>query len=550
MIAFACPKCQKLGEVSEEALGKTTPCPNCGEIVPVTLDVLFSQPEPSAPSPDAMAGYGAPTVPPQRLRTPQAILPSTGLGFRPIALMPFAGAVALSTAFYATLYTLQHSFGQNFTYPAKFISRGWTPYACVILAFWSLCILFGRWLRAVRRERCLAESSIAQTASLKTELSAQQVVGPIQEVARKYGDEMLAKRVKGLVTHFRTSRNPEVVAEALNVETDAAFNELEVDFTLVRSFLWAIPTLGFIGTVIGIGMAVGGFGAFLSVGAQELDDIKAALIKVTSDLAVAFDTTLVALLLSLVVMVCLSYVESKEKRYLQAMDGFCRQQLLPHIFAAKAQASAGSDDLAIRAVEGLRSAIAELRDSLASFARNAGTEWTEQFAQSRVEAGRQWGAELDRLRQDMSEAYNRYAELGQQHLERGHAMNQDLSQHLNEVQQVVVTLRENLEALMQAGQKSLGESQRETGALSPQAQTLVDVATRLESLVGGEGADKSVFSASRTDGLGAALQDLQGGIRGMDTFLRRLAERLERLANQPQDSTLKVVVRSPEAGGD
>jgi biopolymer transport protein ExbB/TolQ len=550
VIAFACPKCQKLGEVPEEALGKTTPCPNCGENVTVTLDVLFSQPGPSASLPGDTAGYGGPTVPPQRLPSQQNILRPTGWRFRTSQLMSAASAVALSTLFYLTLYALERSFGRGLTYPEKFIARGWTPYVCVLLTFWSLCILFVGWLRAVRRERCLVASSIAQSASLRTEFGSQQVVGSMQEVARKYGDDLLAKRVQRLVAHFRTSHNPEAVVEALNLETDVAFNELEVDSGLVRSFLWAIPSLGFIGTVIGIGMAVGEFGRFLSVGAQELDDIKAALIKVTSALAVAFDTTLVALLLSIIVMLFLSYVETKEKRLLQAMDGFCRQQLLPHLFAAKMQVSAASDDLTTRAAEVLRSAIGDLRDSLAGFARNAGTEWAEQFAQSRLEAGRQFVTELDRLRQDMGDAYNKYAELGKQHLEHGQAMNQNLSERLKEVQQIVVTLHENLEGLLQAGKNSPVVSQGETIALSPQTQALVEVATKLESLVGVGGPDKPGFSTSRIDGLGTALRDLHDGVRSMDTFLRELAERLKRLANEPQDLTLRVVVRSTEATGD
>jgi hypothetical protein len=54
----------------------------------------------------------------------------------------------------------------------------------------------------------------------------------------------------------------------------------DMTFTFVRLMLWAIPILGFIGTVQGLGSAVGGFADFLS-GSAELSAIKGAIAQVT-----------------------------------------------------------------------------------------------------------------------------------------------------------------------------------------------------------------------------------------------------------------------------
>ena len=65
--------------------------------------------------------------------------------------------------------------------------------------------------------------------------------------------------------------------------------------------IWAIPILGFIGTVWGISGAVSNFSsAMTSVesAAAVSEALKDNLPLVTADLATAFDTTLLALLLS------------------------------------------------------------------------------------------------------------------------------------------------------------------------------------------------------------------------------------------------------------
>ena len=85
--------------------------------------------------------------------------------------------------------------------------------------------------------------------------------------------------------------------------------------------------------MIGVGTAVGGFADFLSAGESDLGQIKAALENVTSSLGVAFDTTLVALALSIVVMIAMSTVERNEKGLLQAYEEYCRVRLL-HLLPA------------------------------------------------------------------------------------------------------------------------------------------------------------------------------------------------------------------------
>jgi len=87
--------------------------------------------------------------------------------------------------------------------------------------------------------------------------------------------------------------------------------------------MWAIPILGFIGTVIGMSQAVGSFDAVLG-NSDNVDGLKAGLTKVTSGLGTAFDTTYLALVISVLLSFPMIYLERQEEQLLNGVDGEVR----------------------------------------------------------------------------------------------------------------------------------------------------------------------------------------------------------------------------------
>lgn len=104
----------------------------------------------------------------------------------------------------------------------------------------------------------------------------------------------------------------------------------ESSYSFPRILVWAIPLLGFIGTVIGISGAVSGFSGFLE-NSGDVEQIKEGIGQVTSNLGLAFDTTLLALFLSVLVMIPLVLVERYESRLLLGIDVFINDKLLPRL---------------------------------------------------------------------------------------------------------------------------------------------------------------------------------------------------------------------------
>jgi hypothetical protein len=110
----------------------------------------------------------------------------------------------------------------------------------------------------------------------------------------------------------------------------------DMTYTLARTMMWLIPILGFIGTVQGLGSAVGGFANFLK-GAAELTAIKGAIANVTIGLGVAFDTTFLALMLVTFVQFPLTSVMRREATLLSEIDIYLDEHFISRLPSAEQQ---------------------------------------------------------------------------------------------------------------------------------------------------------------------------------------------------------------------
>ena len=90
---------------------------------------------------------------------------------------------------------------------------------------------------------------------------------------------------------------------------------------MVRDLIWAIPAIGFIGTVRGIGQA-------LSQADQALAGDIAGM---TESLGVAFNSTFVALLISIVLMFLLHQLQRLQDSMVTDTQGYCESFLLNRI---------------------------------------------------------------------------------------------------------------------------------------------------------------------------------------------------------------------------
>jgi hypothetical protein len=141
------------------------------------------------------------------------------------------------------------------------------------------------------------------------------------ELARQPGwarSTWIGRRITAILEFLSLRRSANDLDDQLRTLADNDAVALESSYALTRFISWAIPILGFLGTVLGITEAIAG------VTPQELEH---NINRVTDGLALAFDTTGLALALTMIVMFFSFIVEKLEQRMLEAVDRAAEQQL-------------------------------------------------------------------------------------------------------------------------------------------------------------------------------------------------------------------------------
>ena len=142
-------------------------------------------------------------------------------------------------------------------------------------------------------------------------------------VDRRFGRAaFLPRMIERTIDQYRMSGNEDQAISVLNSSLELYMHEIDLRYSMLRYLTWLIPSLGFIGTVMGIMFAL----QYAGIPANaESDDF---LYQVTSRLGVAFTTTLLALIMSAVLVLLQSLIQNKEERALNEAGQYCLDNLI------------------------------------------------------------------------------------------------------------------------------------------------------------------------------------------------------------------------------
>jgi biopolymer transport protein ExbB/TolQ len=140
----------------------------------------------------------------------------------------------------------------------------------------------------------------------------------------------LLNRIELALSNLRNMGRISDLADVLQSQASNDEDVMESSYALVRGLIWAIPVLGFIGTVQGLSQAVGNFGSVLT-DAAEVSALKPALRGVTAGLATAFETTFVALVAALGIQLLLTMVKRDEEQLLDDCKEYCQRNLVARL---------------------------------------------------------------------------------------------------------------------------------------------------------------------------------------------------------------------------
>lgn len=201
---------------------------------------------------------------------------------------------------------------------------------CYFFFTWASLVLLSR-NREVRRQRGAFALDMLPTdegARILPE-DARPLTRKVDALTAKFGPSILATLIRHGLAKYAISRDAADVAEVVRNQADIEANRLNASLGgLVGYLAWAIPAIGFIGTVRGLA------GAFGLSGSTEAD-IATFTRQATDQLKIAFDCTLIALALSIVLMYLLHTVQRAEDTLVIDAQEYCQEHLLLRLYDPK-----------------------------------------------------------------------------------------------------------------------------------------------------------------------------------------------------------------------
>lgn len=134
---------------------------------------------------------------------------------------------------------------------------------------------------------------------------------------------VLTTLIKKACTKYRSNKSTSEALEIVTAQTRINMSKAESEQSMIRYVAWAIPSVGFIGTIIGIAASLGSV-----KGEMSASDI----LLVTDALNIAFDTTLFSLFLSIVLMFYFHIVQSKVDDFHLNMEDYVIENLINRIY--------------------------------------------------------------------------------------------------------------------------------------------------------------------------------------------------------------------------
>ena len=346
-----CPHCSKPLKVSQDLAGQSRTCPYCKGSVKIP-EPAAQAPEPGFPNIVVNSSTPAGQSPGSRLGTAgqasgaavQASVQqasaapgrkrkkswfSTGGGdsvSSDVSLLASGIIGAVVTVVW--LVAMIPLYMNDFQLGQLFLDRGFVPFATTLLMFWSFAIIALKWLgMKQQKEAMLLDVLPTEVAEEITVDSLNNFVKHIQSLPVSGSESFLINRVLRGIEHFRVRKSAAETVTMMESQSAIDANNVAGSYTILKVFIWALPILGFIGTVVGVSAAVASLANSLE-SAADMTAMKGSLNAVFSGLGTAFDTTLLALIMSMIVKIPTSALQKSEEDLITAVDEYCNENLL------------------------------------------------------------------------------------------------------------------------------------------------------------------------------------------------------------------------------
>jgi len=188
--------------------------------------------------------------------------------------------------------------------------------ACLILMFWAIYLMAEKFIH-ITKTNYLFEVDFFKDCDMSS-AAISTVVDDLENLKGGIANTPLIRTLKVSLRRFLLSQDIHATAEVIEAECIALGNKNEAENSMIRYLIWAIPSIGFIGTVRGIGQAL----------AQADKALAGDISGMTNSLGVAFNSTLVALFVSMILMFLLYQLQRAQDSLTVSVNDYCQNKVL------------------------------------------------------------------------------------------------------------------------------------------------------------------------------------------------------------------------------
>ena len=196
--------------------------------------------------------------------------------------------------------------------------------ACFILGIWALAIMGYKASTILRERRLLDVELIPVTEGMRIlPEDTREFARGVQALPADRQGMLLPRALLNALRRFNSTHNLQDVSSSTNTIFESEAERLESELSMIRYISWAIPSIGFIGTVRGIGEAL----------AQADKAVQGDIAGVTQSLGVAFNSTFIALLISIFLMFLVHQLQLLQERLVFDSQTYVDDKLIRHMKA-------------------------------------------------------------------------------------------------------------------------------------------------------------------------------------------------------------------------
>jgi hypothetical protein len=245
------------------------------------------------------------------------------------ALAFLMGAVLSGILYASMVFVFIHVPG--FLTVARIYMRPTNLFAVIPATFFffgGLSILLLKSKKLKFQEQALKLAAVpAEPEFVLNETTAATVLNRLHSLVDHPRHFVLLNRIDRALSNFKNIGQVNDVSAILRAQAENDEDQVASSYTVVNGLVWAIPVLGFIGTVLGLSLAIGKFTLTLQAGG-DLAAIRASLQGVTGGLATAFESTLVALTFTLILQLVITFNQKREMAFLDECNDYCHSHIV------------------------------------------------------------------------------------------------------------------------------------------------------------------------------------------------------------------------------